>query len=104
MNDDRLSMAIYFIGVVTSFLLTRLVYVSYLKSIGLEYNPNKATKIFGQEVKPYYNIFNVIDEYIKTKELNAGQVKYLRAIKKWELLNWVALGLFPVVVIISVFV
>ena len=80
-------MAIYFIGIGTSFLLTRLVYVSYLKSIGLEYNPNKGIRIFGQEVKPYYNLFNVIDEYIKTKDLNIKQIKYLRAIKKWEFLN-----------------
>jgi uncharacterized membrane protein YukC len=94
-------MIIYFIGVVTSIFLTRLVYVNYLESIGLEYNPNKATKIFGQEIKPYYNMLNVIDEYIETKNLNVRQIKYLRAIKKWEFLNWIALGLFPIVVIVS---
>jgi hypothetical protein len=97
-------MAIYFIGIGTSFLVTRLVYVSYLKSIGLEYNPNKGIRIFGQEVKPYYNLFNVIDEYIKTGDLNTVQIKYLRAIKRWELLNWVALLLFPIVVIILEFI
>ena len=45
-------------------------------------------------------MFNVIDEYIETKNLTVGQIKYLRAIKKWELLNWVSLGLFPIIVII----
>jgi hypothetical protein len=81
-------------------LSTRLIYVNYLKSIGLEHNPNKARKIFGQEIKPFYNIFNVIDEYIETKNLAVGQIKYLRAIKKWEFLNWLALGLLPIIVII----
>ncbi len=97
-------MTIYFVGVVTSFLLTRLIYIKYLKSIGLEHNPHNATKVFGQEIKPFYNMFNVIDEYIETKNLNVEQIKYLRAIKKWELLNWVALALFPIIGIISAFI
>jgi uncharacterized membrane protein YukC len=97
-------MTIYFIGVVTSILLTRLVYVNYLESIGLEYNPNKATKTFGQEMKPFYNMFHVIKEYIETKNLNDKQIKYLRVIKKWEILNWIALGLFPIVIIIREFI
>jgi hypothetical protein len=89
---------------VTSILSTRLIYVNYLKSIGLEYNPNKARMIFGQEIKPFYNMFKVIDEYIETKNLNLVQIKYLRAIKKWELLNWVALALFPIIGIIRAFI
>jgi hypothetical protein len=93
-------MTIYFISLVASILSTRLIYVNYLKSIGLQYNPNKARKIFGQEIKPFYNMFNVIDEYIETKNLTVGQIKYLRGIKKWEFLNWVAVGLFPIIVII----
>ena len=97
-------MTIYFIGVVTSFLLTRLIYINYLKSIGLEHNPRKATKVFGQEIKPFYNMFNVIDEYIETKNLNVVQIKYLRAIKKWEWLNWVALALFPIIGVVRAFI
>jgi hypothetical protein len=97
-------MTIYFIGVVTSILSTRLVYINYLESIGLEYNPNKTAKIFGQEIKPFSNMFKVINEYIETKNLNDKQVKYLRLIKKWEILNWTALGLFPIVMIIREFI
>lgn len=93
-------MPIYFIGVATSILLTRLVYVNYLESIGLEHNPNKAIKVFGQKIKPYYSMFNVIDEYIKTGNLDVRQIKYLKALKKWEFLNWLALGLFLIVIII----
>lgn len=91
----------YFIGVMVSFLLTRLTYVNYLKSIGLKYNPNKGTKILGQEMKPFNNIFSVIDKYIETKDLTVGQIKNLRIIKKWEVLNLLAFGLFPIVVIID---
>ena len=97
-------MTIYFIGVIASFLFTRLVYVNYLKSIGLEYNPNKMSKIFGQEVRPFYNIVNVINEYMSTETLNIQQIRYLKTIKNWELLNWIALGLFPIVVIVIEFI
>ena len=97
-------MTIYFFGIVASFILTRLVYVNYIESIGLEYNPNKAINIFGQELKPFYNILDVIDVYIKTKNLNVRQIKYLKAIKRWEFLNRIALGLFPIAVIIDEFI
>lgn len=97
-------MTIYFIAVGISFILTRLIYVNYLESIGLDYNPNKAIKIFGQEMKPYYNMFKVIDDYIQKKNLSVGQVRYLRTIRKWEMFNWIALGLFPFVVLLSEFI
>jgi hypothetical protein len=94
-------MTTYFIGIGISFLLTRLVYINYMKSLGLEYNPNKSIKVFGREVKPFYIISDVIDRHIKSKNLSDRQIRYLRLIKKWELLNWIAIILFPLVVMIS---
>lgn len=94
-------MTTYFIGIGISFLLTRLVYINYMKSLGLEYNPNKAIKVFGREVKSFYIISDVIDGHINSKNLSDRQIRYLRLIKKWELLNWIAFILFPLVVMIS---
>jgi hypothetical protein len=58
----------------------------------------------GRELKPFALIGRVVDEYIKTKNLTPRQIQYLKTIKNWEILNWIALALFPIIVIISEFI
>jgi hypothetical protein len=97
-------MTICFLTIAASFVLTRLVYFYYLRSIGLEYNPNTPVQLLGRELKPFALIGRVVDEYIKTKNLTPRQIQYLKTIKNWEILNWIALALFPIIVIISEFI
>jgi hypothetical protein len=90
----------YFISIGVSFLLTRLVYVLYLNSIGLEYNPNKEEKFLGSPVKKYYNIPKVVNTYLKTKNLDSQQKNILVGLKYWEYLNFSLLISFPFFIMI----
>ena len=100
MNSENL-LLYFFISIGLSFLLTRLFYILYLNSIGLEYNPNKKEYFMGSYVKKYYNIPTVIDTYLETEKLDEQQKKILIRIKYWEYMNFALLISFPLVAILS---
>lgn len=98
---DKL-LTIYFISLAISFVLVRVAYINYLKSIGLEYNPNKTRSFVGFEIKKFYHIPNVIDNYIATKNLKLKQRRFLVWIKNWEIFNLILLAFLPVIIAVSI--
>jgi len=91
---------IYLFGlIISSLLLTRWVYISYVTKIGLNYNPNKKKSYFG---KPFYNIPNTIDIYLNKEQITNQQRKILIGLKYWEYINLFLLFLFPLIIIATI--
>jgi len=89
----------YFAGVILSIIVLDFAYKSYMRGLGLDWNPRRE-KIFGIKFRGRDPIQNIIDMYIDTHEFSADQIKKLERFKSWERWNTILFLLFPVLALL----
>jgi hypothetical protein len=84
-----------FIGILISFLLTRIAFYHFFNKWGLAVNPEKS--------KQFINIISAVEFCLKNNdELTIIKQRILKFIRFWEIINWLSLPFYFIVCMIVI--